>query len=147
MSTYCVPGTIGGALLALSHLIFTTTLQGGIVIIIHLPIIQMKTLKQREVDTSARKDPSQIWLTANHSPCWAQDGAAFSPWFCSLSHMGVIPRRRRQWDLVHPPREANSGVTGGTGAILAPKPLADKAELGRAGLAGNRHAAPAEMNL
>ena len=107
----------------------------------------MRTLRQREVDTSARKDPSQIWLIANHSPCWAQDGAAFSPWLCSLSHMGVIPRRRRQWDLVHPPLEANSRVTGGTGAILGPKPLADNAELGRAGLAGSRHAAPAEMNL
>lgn len=43
--------------------------------------------------------------------------------------------------------EANSGATGGTGAILAPKPTADSAELGRAGLAGSRHAAPAEMNL
>lgn len=70
----------------------------------------MRTLRQREVDTSARKDLSQSWLIANHSPCWAQDGAAFSPWFCSLSHMEVIPRRRRQWDLVHPPLEANSGL-------------------------------------
>ena len=147
MSTSCVPRTMWGALLALSHLILTTTLQGGIVTTIHLPIIQMRTLRQREADTSARKDPSQIWLIANHSACWAQDGAAFSPWFCSLSHTGVIPSRWLQSDLVHPLVEANGGATGGTGAILAPKPSADHAELGSAGLAGSRHATPAEMNL
>lgn len=107
----------------------------------------MRTLKQREVDTSARKDPSQIWLTANHSPCWAQDGAAFSPEVLLPQPSGVIPRRQRQWDLVHPPLERTVGLQELQGPSWHQSHWRTRAELGQAGLAGSRHAAPAEMNL
>lgn len=74
MSTYCVPRTTLGALLALAHLILTTTHSGDIItiIIINIPIIQMRTLRHGE----AREDPSQTCLIPNPA-CRAQDQAAF----------------------------------------------------------------------
>lgn len=63
MSTYCVPKTTLGALLTLAHLILTRAHSGDIItiIIINIPIIQMRTLRHGE----AREDPSQSCLIPN----------------------------------------------------------------------------------
>lgn len=123
MSTCCVPRTALGAFLAFSHVILTTSRSGGIItiIIMDIPIIQMRMLRREE---AARKDPSQICVIPNPAS-WAPGRAASSPWLCSLQMLPCPHRAMSRGRLQQACGQAHGGWgLRGVGALLAVRPLA-----------------------
>lgn len=124
MSTYCVPKTTLGALLALAHLILTTAHSGDIItiIIINIPIIQMRTLRHGE----AREDPSQSCLIPN---------PACRPGSGCISCRALLP-----------PAAPPSALENAEGDGTWPTPADDQSQAG-AGLQEVAHTVPTEVNL